>query len=424
MTGPKASLAREGSDEVDELFDAARRMAVRSRGGTRPDWKLVWAEARRRRIRRVVLAVSAGALAAAAAAVLIVAPFRSAPSSAALPHGVGRLAGTDGASSEEYRFLLPSAHVRIVAEPGASLRAVSSGELSLTAGAVWVHVDGRSGRVPFAVLTPDARISVEGTRFAVSVDPGSGTTVAVLDGHVRARVAGRDVAVGADWEWHSGSPAPSRLGATWRASLESFFPGGAEAVPGPESGPPARVPVGPASVVGAPVGGGESGIAAVPVSPVAVPAPGRECPPAGGTDGDSGMAQPPVDTANLLFRRAEEAMAAGRVEEAIDLLGQAADVAPSSSLSGMALMELAAQARRLGRPEIARPAYERYLAEQPAGEFRGEARIALCRIHSGAGRTTDMRQCYATYLAEQPDGSYAAEAARGLEVAAGEDAIR
>ena len=83
MTGPKASLAREGSDEVDELFDAARRMAVRSRGGTRPDWKLVWAEARRRRIRRVVLAVSAGALAAAAAAVLIVAPFRSAPSSAA-----------------------------------------------------------------------------------------------------------------------------------------------------------------------------------------------------------------------------------------------------------------------------------------------------------------------------------------------------
>lgn len=424
MTGPDASFPCDGRDEVDGLFDAARQSAARSRGGTRPDWQAVWAEARRRRIRRVAMAVSAGSLAAAAVTALFLAPFRSAPPSAAVPEGVERLAACAAAGPQEYRFLLPSPRVRVVAEPEASLQVLSPRELSLTAGTVWVHVDGRSGRIPFDVVTPDVRVSVEGTRFAVSAGRDSGTTVAVLDGLVRARVADREVVIAADGEWRSGLPAPARLSPTRRASLELFFPGGDKAAPGGASASPLRGSVGPGAAADVPAVGDESHVAVTPDLPVVAPADGGGRPAAGRGDMDSGTAKSSANIADDYFRRAERAMAAGLVEEAIDLLRQAADVAPGSSLSGIALMELAAQARRLGRPELAGSACERYLAEQPAGEFRGEARITLCRLHSEAGRIDEMRRCYAAYLAEQPGGSYAAEAARGLDVDAREDAVR
>ncbi|MBI5502777.1 MAG: FecR domain-containing protein [Deltaproteobacteria bacterium] len=424
MTVPDVPSSREARDEVDELFDEARRLAAPSRHGSQPDWGVVWAEARRRRLRRVALAIAAGGLAAAAAMALILAPVFSEPTARTPPGPAASSPGPAAARPAEYRFLLPSPRVRIVAERDASLRVVSGGEVSLAAGAVWVHVDGRHGRVPFEVVTPDVRVAVEGTRFAVAAGGGAGSTVAVLDGVVHVRAAGREVVVGAGGQWRSGLTAPGRLDPVWRASLASFFPDGNESAPEPPGvrPPPAR-PVDGAAVAALPESGGDSRVGPEPAAPAVAANDGGDPREDAREGGDSGGSRPPPNAADELFRRAEEAMAAGRAEEAMDLLRQAADVAPGSALSGMALLELAAQARRLGRPELAGPACERYLAEQPAGEFRGEARIALCRIHAGTGRPDRSRECYAAYLAEEPDGNYAAEAARGVEAGAGEDGV-
>lgn len=406
LQGPEGIGPR---DEVDELFDAARALADRPVGDDRVDWQVVRLRVRRRRaLRTAGWALSTAVL--AGAAVWLVRGWTGGATPGTGPSAVPPAASAPAApGATEYRLLLPEPRVRVVADRAAELEVVSAAEVELRAGTVRVAVDASGGPVPFVVRTPAARIEVLGTRFGVRHDAG-GTSVAVLEGRVRvATAAGVERIVDAGGEWPAGDE-PRLLGAPWRAELVRVLgaagaSGGATgseeprlatavpALPPPEPPSPPRTATGSSPIVG----------------PSAVAASASSGEPAGGPGADPA----PEPSGELLYRQAEAAMTAGRLEEAVALLERVAELERGRALGGTALIDLAARYRRLGRPADAAAACRRYLAEHPGGTFRGEARITLCRLEQQAGNAAAARVCYAAYLEEQPAGPYAVEAAAG-----------
>jgi hypothetical protein len=286
---------------------------------------------------------------------------------------------------------------------------VSAAEVELRSGTLRVEVDSSAGPVPFAVRTPVALVAVLGTRFGVRHDD-AGTSVAVLRGRVRVTgPSGESVLEAGTERVATGARQP--LGDVWRADLVRAL-GAADAVE-PEECRVAAVSVpspGPVS----PTPPSSLAPPVVDASSTAVPAPAGE--PASATVPDA-TAEP---SGEELYRQAEAAMAAGRLEEAVGLLERVAERERGRALGGTALIDLGARYGRLGRPADAAAAYRRYLEQHPGGTFRGEARISLCRLERQAGDASAARACYAAYLGEQPDGPYAGEARTGAGEEAGE----
>jgi hypothetical protein len=427
MTAPQKHEPTPERDEVDELFDAARGLAGRREPVGSLDWSAVLATARRRQMQRLALAVSVAALMAGGTVFLAVRSW-ALPGEGTSHTAQAQVPATATGGMEEYRLVRVAPRVMLVAERDTALELSVGSAVTLLSGTVWVRVDSSAGPVPFDVVTPDVRISVVGTRFAVRAAPGGGTSVAVLEGRVRVKSSGGEVALDAGREWSSGAAQPVELSAAWRGSLESLLDGtrtyAAQCVAGlaPEAtgGEGRALANGPAAVRVPPT---------TTVEEEAAPLPGEIEAEAGGATRpaatrDAGAE--PVDAhsettsgeTEALYRRAEEAMAGGRIQEAVGLLEQVATRARGTALGGLALVDLAARRLQLGDAAGAANAYRRYLEEQAAGPFRGETRIALCRIALRAGRGQEARACYAAYLVEQPAGPYAGEAARG---AAGEE---
>jgi hypothetical protein len=401
--GPERSAAR---DEVDDLFDAARTLAGRPAEDERVDWGAVRLRVRRRRVLRTAAwACSAAVLAGAAVWIVrlwdggaaVGAPTASSASApvASAPSGV-----------PEFRMLMPGPRVRVIADRDAALGRVSPEELELWSGAVRVAVDSSAGPVPFVVRTPVVRVAVLGTRFGVRHD-GAGTAVAVLEGRVRiADAAGAEQTLEAGSEWRAGA-APAALGEAWQADLVRALGAPSGTVPEvcrvasatPAASPP-PAPERPAFVV-----------PPVAAPPAAVPGESAPRPPV----------VPPaeVPSGEALYRQAEAALAAGRLEEAVVLLERVVELERGRTLGGTALIDLAARYQRLGRRAEAAAAYRRYLEEQPGGSFRGEARISLCRLERQAGAQQAARACYAAYLEQEPAGPFAAEATAGAAESGG-----
>jgi len=102
-------------------------------------------------------------------------------------------------------------------------------------------------------------------------------------------------------------------------------------------------------------------------------------PPPGAAEGapESAEAQ-----SQVLRREANEAYLAGRYDEALLLLERANALAPYALHS----FNLGAVQHRLGRCELARDLFERYLRTDPEGPARGDARRALEELYAQCGR--------------------------------------
>jgi TolA-binding protein len=309
--------------------------------------------------------------------------------------------------------------VWLVAERSARLRAVSPAIVTLDAGTVWVDFRARHRAAPFAVDTPRGRVSVAGTRFAVSVSPSSGLAVAVQAGRVAVATPAGVHEVSAGFHWRQADDVEVPLDARWLESFATLLP--------PPAAPPLR-PDGTLAVAVQDSDGRSTPPLEAPAAPGGTAAEPAQRPastrPANGDAGagretterpaaaQQGSAAPTTDpSAEDLYHRAEAAMTARRWAEAAELLERAAEAARGSPLRATALMDLGRRRVQLGRDDLAALAYRDYLDEFPRGDFRGEARIALCRIHVRAGRAGDACACYGAYLAEQPHGPYAEEAA-------------
>jgi hypothetical protein len=398
MTPREPSLFEPG-EPIALMCEAARETAVAEAERRRLDWDRVDAIRKRRRLARRA-ALAGGMLAAAGVAALLLWPAPGEDRSAVLP--AHRTADAPP-PAPRYRIVRPSDAVYVVAEETARWTLASAAELALSSGTVWVRVDSTEGPVPFEVRTPEASVRVEGTRFAVARRPESGTSVFALDGRVRVVREGRTFVVHGGMQWEPGDAAPMPLEPARRVRLADLLPDTvAVAVPrGPGGDRPTEVPADP----GAPVppdlpSDGPEGLPAESEPAVLPAGSGEPVAPAGPSAGEH------------LYRRAEEAMATGRMDEAVALLWRVVEREPRSARAGLALMDLGRLTQRLGRPAEAARAFGRYLELQPNGSFRDDARAGLCRALARSGDDGAARSCYASYLAEFPRGAHAGEAGR------------
>lgn len=83
--------------------------------------------------------------------------------------------------------MLDGDRVQVMLARATTLSVVAEDRLRLEAGEVWVSVKPKSGR--FEIATPEARVSVRGTRFGVRHD-AAGTTVMLEEGTVEVEAGG------------------------------------------------------------------------------------------------------------------------------------------------------------------------------------------------------------------------------------------
>lgn len=135
----------------------------------------------------------------------------------AVTDSLGRVLPPDSVLGEGYgvrteqgsaRLGFPSgAHARVAAKSSLKITAAREGEAFFLAhGGVEVQVPKLGEERGFFVETPDARVTVHGTRFEVRVEPmddGPRTHVSVTHGIVSVQHGGREVFLGAGQSWPS-----------------------------------------------------------------------------------------------------------------------------------------------------------------------------------------------------------------------------
>lgn len=211
----------------------------------------------------------------------------------------------------------------------------------LDRGRIDVHVLPLPPGGSFVVVTPDASVTVHGTRFTVIVEKHDGvlgTQVLVSEGHVLVRDASGQTLLAPGTSWTSHPPALSAPASSSASAV---------AAP-PLKAPPRalRQPVGSAKAPTLSDAGG----------------PAR-------TTEQSTLAEQ-----NRLYQAAMNARRRGDNGRALQLLDQLLKRYPGSPLEQDARVERFRALERLGQKDAAARAARRYLAEHPNGFAREEAR--------------------------------------------------
>jgi hypothetical protein len=206
-------------------------------------------------------------------------------------------------------------------------------DLVLSHGMVSLRVPKLGAHRTLSVVTPDARVTVRGTRFSVAVD-GTGdrreTRVRVTEGSVWVDHGGKQDVLGAGQSWSSLAPVvASDTTPTTPATVPTALP---EIAPIPAI-PDASAP--------------RTAFAARAASTLAAE--------------------------NEAYRRAVAAVRAGDDAHAVGLLEGFVARFPGSPLAQNATVERLRALSRLGRRESAARAARQYLAEYPRGFARDEA---------------------------------------------------
>jgi ferric-dicitrate binding protein FerR (iron transport regulator) len=217
--------------------------------------------------------------------------------------------------------------------------------VELEQGLVTLQVEKLAPGLGFSVQTPDARVTVHGTRFTVQVSPrapsGTVTSVAVSEGRVEVTSPGHDVFLGPGEHWSSQSPAPE-----------------------------AETP--PAALNGRAASRIEPARPSVSSSARALP-PSRSAPLAGSTLADE----------NRLYARALTHAGSGDLASALAELSTLTQRYPRSPLAQNARVERFRLLQQSGNSSGAAQEARRYLSEFPNGFARAEARsLALSGLNT------------------------------------------
>ncbi len=229
---------------------------------------------------------------------------------------------------------------------GAEVAGWRSESVDLARGRVDVNVPQLPRGAAFEVVTPDASVSVRGTRFTVIVEPGAGgsleTEVAVRDGKALVDSHGSQTRLGAGGHWTSSAARTSdqaRPAAPAAAQPASGSTSKASSKPGatpPQNAPTVKT--------------------------------------AGGTKLPDVTSTSSLAEQNRLFQAAMDARRRGDDARALALLNQLLGRYPGSPLEQDARVERFRALKRLGRGDEATSAARRYLADHPQGFARDEAR--------------------------------------------------
>jgi len=217
--------------------------------------------------------------------------------------------------------------------------------VELEQGLVTLQVEKLAPGLGFSVQTPDARVTVHGTRFTVQVSPrapsGTVTSVAVSEGRVEVASPGHVVFLGPGEHWSSPG-----------AALEAQTP--------------------PGTVSQIPASSAEPALPNVSSSAPALPAP-HATPIAGSTLADE----------NRLYTRALTHAGGGDLTSALAELGTLTQRYPRSPLAQNARVERFRLLQQSGNGSAAAQEARRYLSEYPNGFARAEARgLALAGLNT------------------------------------------
>jgi len=292
-----------------------------------------------------------------------------------------------------------------------SARAVA---VRLSAGTLHAEVTHRQADQTFAVLTPDLRVEVRGTKFGVQATP-AGSRVDVTEGQVAVRFAdGRQTLVSAGGGASTLSPEPPREQPLPEAQPLAPRPSGDErspatgraAAPGTTAGrcvEVARSCETTAGAVRATMRGGGSSRALRQIAEAR-----RELRAAGPRCEESASACED----ELGYLHAEVLNQAGRLDDAVAAYRALDRRGAPAAMRQNALYAAGQIERRQGRPAAAASDFERALAAAPRGALREDALVGAMESAQAAGQVARARGLAGRYLYEYPRGLAAPAAER------------
>jgi hypothetical protein len=277
---------------------------------------------------------------------------------------------------------------------GGTARAV---EVQLAAGSLDAAVAHRVAGETFAVATPDLRVEVRGTKFAVVATP-VGSSVRVSEGRVAVRFADgteRPIAAGenAAWPMPAAPPAAVVFPVPASASGEGRLTCGAVVRACEEAGRAARRSM-------------RSGDAARALRLIAAGNHGARDP-----DATCAPSLTPCED-ELRYLRAEAFRQEGRLDDAVAAYHQLDRRGSPAAMRQNALYAAAQIEQRQGHKARAHSDYEKALGAAPEGALGEEALVGSMESAAALGDMALARQLARRYLATFPSGLRVATARR------------
>lgn len=317
--------------------------------------------------------------------------------------------------------------------PGRALLA-SRGLIQLDRGLLVARIEHRRDR-PFEIRHQDVTVRVVGTRFSVDAREPGRPVVAVVEGVVEVRRAETVARLRPGEVWPTGDldaalfaerlrPADGAVGSV----VVDGTPAGRVSIDGVVAGPTpliARLAAGPHRIevradahetraleVNVPVGDVVRRTYAL--DPIRAEAPVRERKPGSAGRTPPRKRTPPPVTAEVIYRRAEAALAEDRPAEAERHLEELLERFGEDPLAETAAYELARLARSAGRREDAHRRLVELLEgpQDPAVAEAGQR--LLCQIDVETGRHDDANSCWRSFRRRFPDSPHDAEALANL----------
>jgi len=294
--------------------------------------------------------------------------------------------------------------------------------IRLESGDVTAEVAHRAPDETFAVVTPDLRVEVRGTRFSVVVSPGK-SSVHVDEGRVEVALAGgehRMVSTGETLAWPPTATAtPTPTEATNAAPDVPPVPAenpSAATSASPRESPAAclearRLCETTARAVRESMRAGKQGRALHQLSAVTSPLRAAHAKTACGRAGIAACED------ELGYLRAEALRGAGQIDGAIAAYQRLGGRAEPAAMRQNALYAAAELEARHGQTARARADYERALSVAPRGALAGESMLGAMDTAAALGDHAAAAALARRYLAAFPAGIGAARARR---VAAGQ----
>ncbi|HEY2406469.1 MAG TPA: FecR domain-containing protein [Polyangiaceae bacterium] len=229
-----------------------------------------------------------------------------------------------------------------------SALAIGGDELILDRGRIELKVPKLVAGRTLSITTPDATVTVRGTRFAVEVT--------LLDSHPITRV---DVSEGSVWVRTGSERLVLEAGTHWTSRAADAASAHSDSSVSPASPALEASAVAPAAPAAAPT----------PSSAGAAPLRGQSA----GSAAASGDASTLAEETSL-YERAVRLLHSGQVADGLTLLDQLRTRYPRSPLAQNAAVERFRALRHSGRNSEAEAQARQYLADYPAGFARDEAK--------------------------------------------------